>query len=56
LASGKYAKQVDENNELAYEKSGVWYLPAFRMNDKRLDSQGGMGITTKELQKFLLAK
>lgn len=53
LESGKYAKQVDENNNLAYEKSGVWYLPAFRMNGKKLDAKGGVGISPDELRDFL---
>ena len=47
LESGKYAKQVDENNDLAYEKSGVWYVPAFRMNGKswtqKAESESGPG-------------
>jgi len=53
LESGKYAKQVDENNELAYEKSDVWYIPAFRMNGKKLDAKGGIGIRPEELRSFL---
>jgi len=53
LDSGKYAAQVDENNKLAYETSGVWYLPAFRLNDKKLDAKGGAGITPEELRDFL---
>ena len=53
LDSGKYAKQIDENNELAYEKSGVWYVPAFRMNGKKLDAKGGVGIKAKELRNFI---
>ncbi|MCL2043311.1 MAG: DsbA family protein [Treponema sp.] len=53
LDSGKYAKQVDENNDLAYEKSGVWFVPAFRMDGKKLDAQGGVGITPEELREFL---
>ena len=53
LNSGKYAKQVKINNDLAYEKSGVWYVPAFRMNGKKLDAKGGAGITPKELKEFL---
>jgi len=52
LDSGKYAEQVDRNNDLAYEKSGVWYVPAFRMNGKSLDAKGGLGISRKELRKF----
>jgi predicted DsbA family dithiol-disulfide isomerase len=53
LEPGKYAKQVDENNDLAYEKSGVWYLPALRLNDKKLDAKGGAGISPGELRNFL---
>ncbi|MCL2126972.1 MAG: DsbA family protein [Treponema sp.] len=53
LDSGKYAKQVDENNDLAYEKSGVWFVPAFRMDGKKLDAKGGAGISPGELTEFL---
>ena len=53
LESGKYAKQVEENMDLAYEKSGVWFVPAFRMNGKKLDAKGGVGITAEELREFL---
>jgi len=53
LDSGKYAKQVDENNDLAYEKSGVWFVPAFRMDGKKLDAKGGAGISSEELREFL---
>lgn len=53
LESGKYAKKLKENNDLAYEKSGVWYVPAFRMNGKKLDAKGGLGINAAELRDFL---
>jgi predicted DsbA family dithiol-disulfide isomerase len=53
LESGKYAKQVDENNDLAYEKSGVWFVPAFRGDGKKLDAKGGIGISREELREFL---
>jgi predicted DsbA family dithiol-disulfide isomerase len=53
LDSGKYAKQIDENNDLAYEQSGVWFVPAFRMNGKKLDAKGGIGVTAQELRDFL---
>ncbi|MDR0474437.1 MAG: DsbA family protein [Treponema sp.] len=53
LESRKYAAQVDENNDLAYEKNGVWFVPAFRMNGKKLDARGGIGITQEELGNFL---
>jgi len=53
LDSGKYARQVDENNDLAYEKSDVWYVPALRMNGKKLDAKGGVGISPGVLESFL---
>jgi 2-hydroxychromene-2-carboxylate isomerase len=53
LDSGKYAKQIDENNDLAYEKSGVWFVPAFRMNGNKLDAKGGVGVSKAELREFL---
>jgi predicted DsbA family dithiol-disulfide isomerase len=58
LNSGKYAKQIDENNDLAYEKSGVWFVPAFRMvlpdgSEKKLDAKGGVGVSREELREFL---
>jgi predicted DsbA family dithiol-disulfide isomerase len=53
IESGKYAKQVQENNDLAYEKSGVWFVPAFRMEGKKLDAKGGAGVSREELREFL---
>jgi predicted DsbA family dithiol-disulfide isomerase len=58
LKSGKYAAQVDENNDLAYEKSGVWFLPAFRMFRSgapagKLDAEGGAGVDREALRAFL---
>jgi predicted DsbA family dithiol-disulfide isomerase len=53
LESGRYAKQIDENNDLAYEKEGVWFVPAFRMNGKKLDAKGGIGVSSREFADFL---
>ena len=53
LESGKYAKQIEDNNDLAYEKNNVWYVPALRMDGRKLDAQGGLGINPRELQQFL---
>jgi predicted DsbA family dithiol-disulfide isomerase len=53
LESGKYARQVDENNDLAYEKSGVWFVPAFRLNGKKLDAQSGVGVSKEQVKAFL---
>jgi predicted DsbA family dithiol-disulfide isomerase len=60
LNSGKYAPKVSENNDLAYEKKGVWYVPAFRILDwagkgacPQLDARGGAGVSRDELTSFL---
>jgi 2-hydroxychromene-2-carboxylate isomerase len=53
LESGKYAKAQAEGNDYAYEESAVWYLPAFRMEGKKLDSQGGIGVTKEQIREFL---
>jgi 2-hydroxychromene-2-carboxylate isomerase len=56
LKSGKYASQVNENNDLAYESKGVWFLPAFRSLDNpgvTLDAKGGIGVSGDEIKAFL---
>ena len=53
LESGKYRSQAENNNILAYEKSEVWYAPAFRMSGKKLDARGGVGVNREDLRKFL---
>ena len=53
LREGRYAQVQADGNDYAYEQSGVWFLPAFRMDGKRLDARGGMGVTAAELAIFL---
>ena len=53
LMSGKYSRQVESNNDLAYEQQGVWAVPAFRMDGRRLDAVEGVGITQQQLEEFL---
>ena len=53
LNSGKYSSKVNENNNLAYENQGVWYVPAFRAGNLKLDAQGGMGVSRHEVKNFL---
>ena len=53
LETGAYIADLDNSNDHAYEKSGVWVIPAFRMNGKKLDSEGGVGITKEQLADFL---
>jgi predicted DsbA family dithiol-disulfide isomerase len=53
LNSGKFAPKVNENNDLAYEKEGVWFVPAFRAGKNKLDAKGGIGVTKEEVRDFL---
>ena len=53
LKSGKYAKDLRDANEYAYQKSGVWILPDFRMNHHRLVAEAGVGLTREQLKEFL---
>lgn len=53
LKSGEYAKAVEESNSYAYDESGVWAVPSYRMNGKKLDSIEGFGITKRQLAKFM---
>ena len=56
LKSGKYAFKVGENNDLAYEKSDVWFVPAFRGDAEgslKLDAKGGRGVSREGIKAFL---
>ena len=59
LKSQKFASRVNENNDLAYEKEGIWYVPSFRVispegrRDLKLDAKGGVGVSIEEMKNFL---
>lgn len=53
LNSGEYEKPLKDANEYAYEKSGVWVVPAYRMEGRSLDSVEGVGVTKQQLMDFL---
>lgn len=53
LREGKYARVQSEGNDYAYEENDVWFLPAFRMEGKKLDAEGGVGVTREALAVFL---
>jgi len=53
LQNNAYLKQVEENNHRAYDKEGVWAVPAFRMNGEKLDAKEGIGITFNQLNEFM---
>ena len=53
LMSGKYKQAGLDANDYAYEKSGVWFVPAYRMSGRKLDAAGGVGVTKTQLAEFL---
>lgn len=53
LESRKYEAAQKAINDLAYERSGVWAVPAYRMDGKRLDAMLGVGVTREQLASFL---
>ncbi len=53
LESGAYQEELDASNAYAYEQSGVWAVPAYRMDGKRLDAAENIGVTAAQLAAFL---
>ena len=53
LLDEAYSKRVEEGNDYAYGQNGVWALPSYRMNGKKLDSVEGVGITKSQLRSFI---
>ena len=53
LKSGIYEKAALEANDYAYEQSGVWFVPSYRMAGRKLDAAGGVGVTKMQLAEFL---
>jgi predicted DsbA family dithiol-disulfide isomerase len=53
LRSGKYRATLRVANDYAYQKSGVWVVPAYRMDGRRLDAMEDVGVTEGQLKKFL---
>ena len=51
--SGKYEQAVLKANDYAFEENDVWFIPAFRMDGKKLDAEGGIGVSKAQLAKFL---
>jgi predicted DsbA family dithiol-disulfide isomerase len=53
LNTGKYREIQLRGNDYAYEESGVWAIPSYRMDGRRLDSVEGVGVTRDMLESFL---
>ena len=54
LDRGQYRKIQQEANDYAFEQSGVWVVPAYRMDGRRLDSIEDIGMTKTQLRAFLM--
>ena len=54
LQNDTYAKAVSDTNDYAYEQSGVWAVPAYRMEGRKLDSIEDVGVTKAQLDSFLM--
>ncbi len=53
LKTGVYRTRQLALNDYAYEKSGVWAVPAYRMGGRRLDAVEDVGVTRDQLARFL---
>ncbi|WP_349945232.1 DsbA family protein [Lacrimispora sp. BS-2] len=49
LQLGTYRSKLGESNELAFEKSGVWAFPAFRMGALKLDAVENVGVSKEQI-------
>ncbi len=52
LQSGAYREAQLAANRYAYEKSGVWAVPSYRMGGKKLDAVENVGVLKADLKKF----
>lgn len=53
LCDGRYRENLAKVNELAFVKSGVWAVPSYRMEGRKLDSVEGVGVSSEQLRAFL---
>ncbi len=53
LFAGACDAELTQSNALAYEHSGVWAVPAYRMDNRRLDAVEDIGVTKEQLRCFL---
>ncbi len=53
LQNGEYARIQQDANRYAFEQSGVWAVPSYRLNGRKLDSIEGIGVTKEQLADFM---
>jgi len=53
LKSGKYRDIQRNANVYAFEKSGVWVVPSYRMDGRKLDAVEDVDVTMTQLNAFV---
>lgn len=53
LRMGTYGSRLAESNKLAFETSGVWAVPAYRMGTLKLDAVENVGVSKEQIQHLL---
>ena len=53
LSTGKHIRTLFDANKYAFELTGVWALPSYRMDGRKLDSIEEIGVTEDQLREFL---
>ncbi|MDR2931477.1 MAG: thioredoxin domain-containing protein [Oscillospiraceae bacterium] len=53
LKSGLYRERQLGNNKYTFEQSGVWAVPSYRMDGKKLDSIENVGVSKEDLADFM---
>lgn len=53
IRQGTYFKKLAESNKLAFEYSGVWAVPAYRMGDLKLDAVENVGVNKEQIRQIL---
>lgn len=53
LLADECGAEQREANSYAYDRSGVWVVPAYRMDGRRLDSIENVGVAKAQLALFL---
>jgi len=49
LQLGTYRGKLDESNKLAFEKSDVWAVPAYRTGALKLDAVENVGVSKEQI-------
>lgn len=53
LAAGEYARENADTNDYAYQRSGVWAVPSFRLDGRKLDAVENVGVTREQIALLL---